>query len=480
MRWTFHKRRNRRYQIALEELKKTFVDCGGLHIIDTIKNVPRRKLTRRDRKLLRQLDALKLCFAPYSHDYKKRHSCFLKIIRDLLNNFETNGCIEGWHTSFHRLILELCKTKFYRVHLFLFGHHLLQDLFASLIHKREETALNFDTHFEEYTILDESNLIINSQPLIFLERDLRMLTELNPTFGFDPHTYNHPFLLYTLALIRKGRISRLKMVRMGSPTKESFGRFPQVIEEFKGFLTKLKAENKNHLYVNKQRTWGSEGQRSHVIENLETKFDNFFCLCLPADGAFYYQQMSYAKLENAEEFKQMFYNLLVGNLCKGYYHIPKVWLEDEHFQMGIKNQLENVHDVYFKKKEKLSVMERRFFIDHFYTQFILLCLQMYEINSINITCRDGIDRAGCEQAKLLYYMQMSLGIENDLESKIERQFLLHIPPYLAKNRSIVKERIEYLHDLMNQTYNEEVRQKIYSQHEERPFLYHKPHFVKRS
>lgn len=480
MRWTFHKRRNRRYQIALEELKRAFVERGGNDLVRQLKEVPYKEFTFRDKRLLRDLDLIKTCFNPYSHDYKKRHTTFLKVIRRLLKHFKKNPPESAWHEKFHNLALELCKTKFYRVHLFLFGHHLLQDLFASLIHQKDETKLDFDTHFLNYTFLDESDLIINSTPAIFLERDLRKLIEMGIGVNFDPHRYNHPFLLYTLAFYRKGKISKLKMVRMGSPTKESWGKRPEVIEEFKGFLLQLKKENKSHLYINKQRTWGSEGLRSHAICKLENEFDNFFCVSIPSDGAFYLQSALYEKMENAKEFKDLFYGMLIGKKAEGYFHIPKKWVADEEFLGGLKQVLNFVHEYFFKNKELLSVQERRFFIDHFYTQLILYCLQYKNIQSINITCRDGIDRAGCEQAKLLYFLQLSLGIEDEIESKIQRQFLVHIPPYLAKNRPMVKERREYLHDLMNLSYDKEIKENLFKYYQTKPVIYHKPHFVKRA
>lgn len=480
MRWTFHKRRNRRYQIALEELKRSFVERGGNDLVRQIKSMSLKEFSLREKRLLKELDLIKTCFNPYSHDYKKRHTQFLKVIRRLLKHFKKHPPENAWQEKFLNLSLELCKTKFYRIHLFLFGHHLLQDLFASLIHQKDETKLDFDTHFLNYNFLDESDLIINSTPAIFLERDFRKFIEIGLGVTFDPHKYNHPFLLYTLAFYRKGKICKLKMVRMGSPTKEAWGKRPEVIEEFKGFLMQLKRENKSHLYINKQRTWGTEGLRSHSICKLEAEFDNFFCLSLPSDGAFYLQSAPYQANDNAADFKNHFYKILIGEKASGYYHIPVKWLADETFLSGLQQVLNFVHEYYFKNKEVLSVKERRFFIDHFYTQLILFCLQYKEIQSINITCRDGIDRAGCEQTKLLYFLQLSLGVEDELESKIQRQFLVHIPPYLAKNRPMVKERREYLHELMSHTYDKEIKEGLFKYCQSQPLIYHKPHFVKRA
>ncbi len=480
MRWSFHKRRDHRYQIALDELKKTFSENGGGDIATVVQELPSSKNSKNHKKLLREFYEIQNCFESRGVNYKKKHYHFLKSLRKSLNILDTIELKESWHHSINRLIHELCKTKFYRVHLFLFGHHLLQDLFASLIRKQNANKLDFDKHFSQYSFLDESHLILASQPAIFLERDIRKFNESVTQAIFDPHKYNHPFLLYTLALFRRGKLCRVKMVRMGSPTREIWGKTPLVIEEFKGFLKVLKEENKTHCYINKQRTWGKEGQRSFAIKSLEQKFDNFFCICLPSDGAFYYQQMSYATQKKAKGFKEVFYKLLIGEVGQGYYHFPENWLENKDFCLGLKKVIGLVHTLYFDQKDELSVAERRHFIDHVYTQIIIFCLQQFPINSINITCRDGIDRAGCEQIKLLYFYQISLGIQEEVESKIERQFLMHIPPYLAKNRPIVKERREYLYQLLQSTYNAEVCNRIHNQGKLEPLLYIKPHFVKRS
>ena len=99
------------------------------------------------------------------------------------------------------------------------------------------------------------------------------------------------------------------------------------------------------------------------------------------------------------------------------------------------------------------------------------------MHSINITCRDGIDRAGIEQAKLLYYFQVSLGIEEELESKKEKQFLIHFPPYLAKSRPMISERCEYLHQYLS-SYSAQNKYNIRCLQNENPILYSRPHFVK--
>ncbi len=475
MGWSFHKERDKRYQIVLDQLFRTFSQQEGFNLVSQIQK--QELLSKTEKKLLKNLSIIEEILIQNGKNNKKRHNRFLKTLRQLLVILEVKEESGLYDKQIEKLCLELCKTKFYRIHLFQFGHNLLSVLFATLSSQAKFKTPNYIHHFSRYSLLDESRFIVTSSPLFHLERDLRKFNETITKVVFDPHRYNHPSLLYHLTLFRNGEIHRIKMVRMGCPTKESWFQSPQIIEEFKGLLKALKFENKNHLYVNKQRTWSKEGLRSSAIKDLQKTNDHFFCLCLPSDGAFYYQQNVYDVVEKATHFKDIFFNMLIGKRAKGYYHIPVVWLKDFMFVEKIRETLNQVHHLYFNAKEDLSSLEKRFFIEHCYTHLIILCLKYFEIHSVNITCRDGIDRAGCEQAKLLYYFHISLGIENEIESKKERQFLVHIPPYLAKNRPIVKKRRELLHQILNH-YTPEVRKAIREAHLNKPLLYYKPHFVK--
>lgn len=475
MGWSFHKERDKRYKIVLIQLLKTFSQQEGFSLVGQIKK--QENLTKVESALLKHLCILEELLTQNSQNYKKRHNRFLKTLRKLLILLEAKQEHGLYSELIEKLCLELCKTKFYRIHLFEFGHHLLSAIFATLSSQAKSNTPNYIHHFSRYSLLDESRFIVTSSPLFHLERDLRKFNETITKVVFDSHRYNHPSLLYHLTLFRNGEIHRVKMVRMSCPTKESWFQSPQVIEEFKGLLKALKSENKNHLYVNKQRTWSKEGLRSSAIKDLQNDNDHFFCLCLPSDGAFYYQQNFYDVLEKAGHFKEMFFNMLIGKKAKGYYHIPVSWLKDLLFVEQIKETLNQVHHLYFNSKEELSSLEKRLFIEHAYTHIIILCLKYFEIHSVNVTCRDGIDRAGCEQAKLLYYFHILLGIENEIESKKERQFLIHIPPYLAKNRPMIKKRRELLHQILNH-YTPEVRKAIREAHVNKPLLYYKPHFVK--
>lgn len=476
MRWLFHRERKKRYQMVTDGLRKAFIVNKGWDLTLKVNQQPKEDLTLEDTRLIRHFKKFVESLNRKRKNTRKQHIEISLLLRKLIQSLEGDFPKENWKGELKMLLLELCITKYHHTHFFSFGQDLLEDLFAGLTFSKK--PLDLKEHISNYSFLDEADLIEKSKPFIFLERDFRQLDEFFLKRHFDSHQYNLPFLLYTLALFRQGQLVKIKMVRMGSPTRESWIQKPQIVDEFKGFLMKLKTKNQNHLYINKQKTWGDEGKRSRKIKELEDHFDNFSCVCLPSDGDFYYQEARFRNLSEASQFKSVFYRMLLEKINSGYYYLPKKWREDPVFCDHIKLKLEEVHKLYFLNKEELDFEERRLFIDLAYTHLILLFLQYAPIDSVNITCRDGIDRAGCEQSKLLYYFHLSLGIENELEAYKEMQFIQHFPVYLAKSRAIVPERRRFLSKVFK-SFTPRVIDQIRANHLAAPVLHARPHFVRK-
>ncbi len=477
MKCRFHQQRKQRYSIAIQKLRDVFHSYKGWELLLELHLKPKVELSIEEDRIIylfRKLIAvLNRPSKFYARTYIKLNYLLRKVMK-LISKIELK---EPWHKRLNHLLLQFCLTKYHRTHFYSFGSSLLKEMFSILTLKGD--SFNYHEHFENYTFQDEALIIENSTPLVHLERQLRKLDEQYLKRYFDSHRYNLPSLLYTFAFFRQGQLMKIKMVRMPCPTKESWIQKPTIINEFKGFLISLRNENKNHLYVNKQKTWGEEGRRSSKIIELEKEFDHFFCVCLPSDGEFYYQTNRFKNIQTLQDFKVLFDKMLRGKVNLGYYHLPEKWKEDSFFCSGLRKILDDVHELYFKGATDLSAQHRHLFIDIAYTHLILYFLDYALIHSINITCRDGIDRAGCEQTKLLYYFQTSLGIENEISSKKDRQFVQHIPVYLAKNRPIVRERRKILENVFN-LMNGPVRKNIFESHRKNPLLSEAPHFVRRS
>ncbi len=476
MRWFFHRERDKRYEIVLQELKKTFEGHGGWDILMKLSLLPKEDLGSKEKDLILHFKKLIAGLTQPSKSPRIKYQKFIKELRKIIQKTRALPYNEIWHAELEELLLEFCVTRYYRTHFFSFGHSLLEKLFSSMTLGSPKEKRD---HFSNFNFIEESHLIENSKPLIFLERDLRKFDEFILKRNFDSHKYNLPSLLYTLPFFGKEGLKKVKMIRMASPTRESWIEKPHVVEEFKGFLSYLKRHDKKHLYINKQKTWGEEGKRSDKIIELELEYDNFFCVCLPSDGDFYLQTGRFENVQQVEIFKPLFCRMLRGKINSGYYHIPKAWREDHDFCVGLNRVIDDVHALYFENKKELLTTERKLFIDLAYTHLIVYFLQFSKVDSVNITCRDGIDRAGCEQSKLLHYFHIALGIENETESYEELQYLLHLPVYLAKSRPIVPERREFLYKVF-ETFTDQVKAEIRSKHLEDPLLLEKPHFNKKN
>lgn len=470
----FHKKRNDRYFIALNKIAEVFKEKGGWDLLTEIKLQKKDLLSAQEELVTYQFQQLARYLTLSEKRSQIAYKKFNRCLRKVKENLESLDKNKEWHKRLDAMITELCVTKYHRTHFYSFGSSLLKEMFTELTLSGE--AFDYDKHFDNYSFHEEAMLIERSKPAIHFERDFRIFDEHMLKRAFDSHQYNLPFLLYTMAFVHQGKPRRIKMVRMACPTKESWFQKPKVITEFKVFLNELATQSKNHLYINKQKTWGEEGRRSDQIIGLEKQFSNFYCVCLPSDGDFYNQKGRFEKVSQVNEFICVFDRMLRGKLNSGYYHLPKKWVEDESFCKGLRSVIEDVHHLYFESKEELSPQERHLFIDICYTHLIVFFLKYMPISSMNITCRDGIDRAGCEQTKLLYYLQLSQGVENQLESKKQRQFVQHIPVYLAKSRPIIEERRLVLQKVFA-LFSDEIKEKIWVRHQSEPLVSGGLHFA---
>ncbi|MCH9633687.1 MAG: hypothetical protein S4CHLAM7_04190 [Chlamydiae bacterium] len=476
MRWNFHRERNKKYNIAIQGLRDSFLQQEGWEFMLTLHELDKNSLTLDEVNLIKAFNKLVSCLFKEGKNPRKQHVKLSKQLRFLLNYFKKDSAKVGWKTEFQHMLLNFCCSKYYQTHFYSFGQGLLESLFSSLTFSSKDTPES--EHFSNYNFLDEADLIEKSKPFLFIEREIRKFDENLLKRCFDSHQYNLPFLLYTMAVFRQGKLAKVKMVRMGCPTRESWIEKPKVIGEFEGFLAKLQLENKSHIYINKQKTWGDEGKRSREVKALESRYNNFSCVCIPSDGDFYFQQGRFQNLRCMDQFKMVFYRMLFEQINSGYYYLPTQWKKDPLFQKGVRQVIEEVHTLYYSSKNELESAERSIFIDLTYTHLILYFLQYSSCQSINITCRDGIDRAGCEQSKLLYYFQVALGIEEELESAKELQFVHHFPVYQAKSRAIVPARRKFLFKVFK-AFTPSIKSKINEQHQVKPILHSKPHFVKR-
>lgn len=292
---------------------------------------------------------------------------------------------------------------------------------------------------------------------------------------------NFPQHLYDLHFDSKEKNKKVKMLAFGSPTIENSPSYASIAPEFKGFLRSYKESNKKHLYVSHQnflpvssKGWkkilatfipfewwkntvetvmgGDETNRSKAIMSLqEQEFkDTFYAITLSRNSDFYYQKSD--KTEAASVYTN-FKLALMAEYFEKSYDITGNYLSDE-VKTAFKSKLgedldvwaatmsDNIHRLLFRKKEKLKAEDRKIFNKIFQTLLISKLTQVLDVDSVNTSCKDCIDR-GAESFSTLFGMLLTLNDqETDQEMRKFHEKLVCARALMVRKRPIIEERFE--------------------------------------
>lgn len=226
---------------------------------------------------------------------------------------------------------------------------------------------------------------------------------------------------------------KTKLIRMGQPVVQSFYAFRwpsfwQASPEFLFFLQK----QERHLYVNLMKRKGIEKPMTSALESLQERFDNLYLVTLDKNSSFYWQEgREYPEIMNSIEFKQIF--LCKMFLPRGDYfwtkHLdPALWKEK------LEGMIHEIHKYYFKSSKFLNREERQDFIELTYVAILNHLVKRWVPTSMNITCRQGIDRSPSLMALWL--------LEQEAVAEGEISVLLLGPPLVAHNRASHLPRIK--------------------------------------
>jgi hypothetical protein len=289
---------------------------------------------------------------------------------------------------------------------------------------------------------------------------------------FDPHLEtNLPYALYHIPKeVFDSKFDQVDVLRFGTPTRSG-----EVIEEFKAFLQALQFKGEKHLYVNMQHFdegaakfnrslkslpylgyWfaGShhmlkgDNMRSFAIHELQEEFgDAFVFVSLAQDSSFYHQKEGPWMYETSiafQEFAQEFFNQFENLKGLSGIYLPEILKTDLAFMQKAKDLMSEVHKALFEAKPNLSKQERKDFIEIYYAFFELMLIKTLNISSMNIACKDAIDRAGKSNALLFKLLSLVNGDRD--ESVKEKSFvaITHGPAFLVKKQAILEHRRERL------------------------------------
>ena len=245
---------------------------------------------------------------------------------------------------------------------------------------------------------------------------MRRIRANNPTglSDWDPVTYSVRSKLLDFKLNGK----ELSVLRTACPVIGSTTA-PEVDPLFVGYLQYLKSQGKKHLYVNNQSADFKADHRSKntmkkieadlesirvaKLRELEGMFPDTFCMMsLAHDSHFYMQKES--EEQNTHEFISEF----VGHVVEGRegYFLPKALLgkyEDTKLLnktlQALLTIFKSKHSVY-KDLDVLNAEQKKLFLNQAYAVITLFVSLNCNIDLLNNTCKDGVDRAAGANACL--------------------------------------------------------------------------------
>jgi hypothetical protein len=292
------------------------------------------------------------------------------------------------------------------------------------------------------TLLDQDDnirFLLKAYPNGPLKKTLRMFSDDTFLEGFDPiGQQNLPEQLYTLI----GEEVHITCMRLPSPTMQQFINKATVIEEFYGFLRSLK--NQRHLLINLQdRTSSHEYARCNALESLskDKEFPSaLVTVTLSKSGDFYLQSGNYLVVNEALEFMRQLQDQIASAEQCGFYFPPEVD-RDEILRFS-DVAIKTIHSVFFAGKDLLLHKNRLDFIEIFQLMLTVKLIEMFNPDTISLTCKDAVDTGAVASAELFAFLRMM----NDPShwSKQEKDFLLwmlYAPALAVRERAIDSEQL---------------------------------------
>ncbi|KIC71776.1 hypothetical protein [Candidatus Protochlamydia amoebophila] len=226
-------------------------------------------------------------------------------------------------------------------------------------------------------------------------------------------------------------VKETRLIRLGQPICQSRGFWstPQISPEFLFFLK----NQPHHFYVNLMKRKGREGALTRALERLEDRRENLSIITLDKNSSFYWQYASdYPEIFDSEAFKDIFLNKMCG--IESHYFWSK-HLEPGKWKETLQEILNHVHFVIFKNVRLLNRQERQDFIEITYLAILNSLQEKWKPSSMNITCKQGMDRGPSLMVLWMLYNEL---IENN--EKLTN--LLLTPPLVIRNRSSHRSRLD--------------------------------------
>ncbi len=286
---------------------------------------------------------------------------------------------------------------------------------------------------------------------------------------FDPYRQGNP-THHFWSLRVGGKL--VKMLGMGTPTNEDSKSVARLNEEFVALMRHYKTTGKKHLFVNNQNLIPKTGWLAYFINGDETARCNlildkqddedvkgaYFAIALSKNSKFYWQKGEWAEAADADTFK----GSLFDQVCQGTEtrHITGCYIPQTirdlipEFDAKAKNVIDQIHEKVFAGSETLTVEQRRWFIELFYDNLVKMIIVEGDMDSVNESCKDQIDRGAGSNSQLAancYLVEQDEGVLTK-EQEEHVLMLMMVRALLVRKRPPLPERVERFAEGMDMSF----------------------------
>lgn len=252
--------------------------------------------------------------------------------------------------------------------------------------------------------------------------------------GFDPiKQENFPCGLYSFGY--KGYVCQV--IHTPMPIQQKNINHCSIVPDFWGLISLLSEGKDRYLYVNLLDRFSSKQSfPSKKIEQFSMKAENIDSLkvvTLSVTGSFYWQEEEYTKSVNSEIFLKNFKNEVFPQKIKSLYYFSDLFGEKN--EKSFDDVVHAVHKEIFDSQDSLNYEERCIFIDFTHVLLVIKIMDMWEINLLSFSCKDGVDEGALMNSIFFAFLcQMS---KNALPQKnVQRLQLL-----MERNAMMVRHRL---------------------------------------
>lgn len=440
---------------------------------------------RLDLEVLGKLQAV--LFATKTRDVERSDLAYLTEVRDAFEYDALNGLRDAIMLceTYPNDITGALKSKVYETAYDLYTTNEMVEETEALLemltnYKGRKDFADVEDSLKDYDYdilkrLEYISKVIDGAPsaltTYFSNRAARSLKDYF-SLGFSPiGAGNPPQVMGTLNLMLNGQPHPINIIGMGSPTMQPWSTaltHNAIIDPlFVGFQRHMEALEETHLYISLQDARSGEKKRNIPIMQVQDDLESFYAITLSKNSHFYEGEGPDDKQAFMEELHRQVFDCPPEE--SGCYISEKVRAEikertGEFLEETSIEMLVALDECFFASKEVLTKEEREHFVELYYNVLVAYIAVSLEIDHMNFTCKDGIDR-GMHALTWFKFLFVVINHQEDTDGA-EKTLMKTLYPraYWTRKRNIISSRKKrFMHDaqwLLNQLQDKEKRAKF--------------------